>query len=94
MLSYLFFWGFLVLVTVILDMLRLRSNALPAWTMSIIVILGSWMPNLAAVTVTGVLAGRASIRQLLGKFFAYRIAARWYLAALFPFALAFVAAGL
>jgi uncharacterized protein len=93
-LSYTFFWGFLVLVIVILGMLRLQPDALPAWTMSIIVILGSWMPNLAAVTVTGVLAGRASIRQLLGKFFAYRIATRWYLAALFPFALAFVAAGL
>jgi hypothetical protein len=37
------------------------------------------MPNLAAVTVTGVLAGREGIRLLLGKFFAYRIAVRWYL---------------
>jgi uncharacterized protein len=92
-LSYTFFWGFLVLVIVILDMLRMQPDALPAWAMSIIVILGSWMPNLAAVTVTGVLAGRAGIRQLLGKFFAYRIATRWYLAALFPFALAFVAVG-
>jgi membrane protease YdiL (CAAX protease family) len=52
------------------------------------------MPNLAAVIVTGVLAGREGIRQLLGKFFAYRIAVRWYLVALFPFPLAFVAAGL
>ena len=50
--------------------------------------------NLAAVTVIGVLSGREGIRQLLGKFFAYRIAARWYLVALVPFPLAFVAAGI
>ena len=93
-LSYTFLWGFLVLIIVILGMLRLQPDALPAWAMPIIVILGSWMPNLAAVAVTGVLAGRAGIRLLLGKFFAYRIAVRWYLVALLPFPLAFVAAGL
>ncbi|HLO16924.1 MAG TPA: hypothetical protein VK206_18965, partial [Anaerolineales bacterium] len=91
-LSYAFFWGFLVLIIVILGMLRLRPDALPAWAMPIIVILGSWMPNLAAVT--GVLAGHKGIRQLLGKFFNHRITVRWYLAALFPFPLAFVAIGL
>ncbi len=93
-LSYTFFWGFLVLIIFILGMLRLRPDALPGWAMPIIGILGSWMPNLAAVIVTGVIAGRAGIRQLLGKFFAYRIAVRWYLVALLPFPLAFVAAGL
>ncbi|MDD5368946.1 MAG: CPBP family intramembrane metalloprotease [Anaerolineaceae bacterium] len=93
-LSYTFFWGFLVLIIGILGMLRLQPDALPAWAMPIIGILGSWMPNLAAVTVTSVLAGREGIRQLLGKFFATRIAVRWYLIALFPFPLAFVAAGL
>lgn len=93
-LSYTFFWGFLVLISVVLGMLRLQPDALPAWGMSIMVILGSWMPNLAAVTVTGVLAGREGIRQLLGKFFDHRITVRWNLAALFPFPLAFVAASL
>jgi hypothetical protein len=93
-LSYTFFWGFLVLISVVPGMLRLQPDSLPAWAMPIIVILGSWMPNLAAVTVTGVLAGREGIRQLLGKFFAYRIPVRWYFVALFPFALTFVAAGL
>jgi hypothetical protein len=52
------------------------------------------MPNLAAVTVTGVLAGRKGIRLLLGKFFTVRIPVRWYFVALFPFPFAFVAAGL
>jgi len=66
-LSYTFFWGFLVLIMVILGMLRLQPDALPTWAMPLIVILGSWMPNLAAVTVTGVLTGREGIRQLLGK---------------------------
>jgi hypothetical protein len=93
-LSYTFFWGFLILIVVILGVLRLQPDALPAWAMPIVGILGSWMPNLAAVTVTGVLAGREGIRQLLGKFFAYRIAVRWYLVALFPFPFALVSAGL
>jgi membrane protease YdiL (CAAX protease family) len=93
-LSYAFLWGFLVLMIILLGMLRLRPDAMPAWVMPIIVILGSWMPNLAAVTVTGVLTGREGIRQLLGKFFATRIAVRWYFIALFPFPLAFIAAGL
>lgn len=93
-LSYTFFWGFLVLIAAILGVLRLQPDALPAWAMPVIVIIGSWMPNLAAVTVTGVLTGREGIRQLLGKFFAYRIAVRWYFVALSPFPLAFVAAGL
>jgi membrane protease YdiL (CAAX protease family) len=93
-LSYAFFWGFLVLIIVILSMLQLQPDTLPAWAMPIIGILGSWMPNLAAVTVTGVLTGREGVRQLLGRFFAYQIAVRWYLVALFPFPLALVGAGL
>jgi membrane protease YdiL (CAAX protease family) len=93
-LSYIFFWGFLALIIAILGMLRLQPDALPAWAMPIIGILGSWMPNLAAVTVTGVLAGRKGIRQLLGRFFTYRIPVRWYFVALIPFPFAFVAAGL
>jgi CAAX protease family protein len=93
-LSYTFFWGFLDLIKFILILLRLQPDTLPAWAMPVIVTLGSWMPNLAAVTITGVLAGREGIRQLLGKFFAYRIAVRWYFVALFPFPLVFAAAGL
>ena len=60
-LSYAFFWGFLVVIFVILRMLWLLPDALPAWALQMIIILGSWMPNLAAVTVTGVLAGRQGI---------------------------------
>jgi CAAX protease family protein len=93
-LSYTFFWGFLVLIKFILILLRLQPDTFPAWAMPVIVTLGSWMPNLAAVTVTGVLAGCEGIRQLLGKFFAYRIAVRWYFVALFPFPLVFAAVGL
>jgi len=93
-LCYTLFWGFLVLVISLLGVLRLEPDALPAWAMPIIGILGSWMPNLAAVIVTSVLEGRAGIRQLLGKFLAYRLAVRWYLVALLPFPLVFVAVGL
>lgn len=70
------------------------AHALPAWTMPIIVTIGSWMPNLAAVIVKGVFAGREGIRQLPGKFLAYRIPVRWYFVALFSFALTLVTAGL
>ncbi len=93
-LSYAFFWGFLALIVALLGMLQLPSDAMPAWALSFIVVLGSWTPNLAAVTVTGVLTGREGIRQLLAKFFVYRIAVRWYVVALLPFVLAFGVAGL
>jgi membrane protease YdiL (CAAX protease family) len=93
-LSYIYFWGFLALVMVILGILRLKPDSLPAWTLPVIVISGSWTPNLAAVSVTGMLEGRKGIRQLLSKFFANRIAVRWYLVALFPFVFTFVAAGI
>jgi membrane protease YdiL (CAAX protease family) len=93
-LTYTFFWGFLALIVAILGVLGLQPDALPAWALPIIVILGSWMPNLAAVVVTGVLVGGEGIRQLLGKFFAFRIPVRWYFIGLFPFPLAFAAAGL
>ncbi len=93
-LSYTFFWGFLALIVAILSVLGLQPDALPAWALPIIGILGSWMPNLAAVVVTGVLTGREGIRQLLGKYFAFRIPFRWYFIGLFPFPLAFAAVGL
>jgi hypothetical protein len=47
--------GISFLAIVVLGALRLQPDVLPAWAMPIIVIPGSWMPNLAAVTVTGFL---------------------------------------
>jgi len=93
-LSYAFFWFFILAVLIILGLLRLKLNALPSWLMPLFVIFGSWMPSVAAVIVTGTLDGRPGIGKLFRKFIQFRIAGRWYLAALIPFGLAFAAAGI
>jgi len=92
--SYVFYWFFLLAVLIILGLLRLKLNALPSWLMPLFVIFGSWMPTVAAVIVTGTLDGRPGIGKLFRKFIQFRIPARWYIAALIPFGLAFAAAGI
>jgi membrane protease YdiL (CAAX protease family) len=60
--------------------------------MPLVVIAGSWMPALAAVIVTGTLDGSDGVRRLFAKFLQFRLPVKWYVAALIPFGLAFVAA--
>jgi membrane protease YdiL (CAAX protease family) len=48
------------------------------------VILGSWVPTLAAIIVTGVLAGRAGVADLLRGFLKWRLPLWCYLVALLP----------
>jgi membrane protease YdiL (CAAX protease family) len=93
-LAYAFFWGFLILVFLILGLLGLSPSTLPAWVFSCFYIIGSWMPNIAAVTVTGLTEGRAGNRKLLEKYSNVHIPARWFLTALAPIPLMFAAAGL
>jgi len=93
-LSYAFFWVFLIAVGVISGVLRIPLATLPAWVMSVIVILGSWMPNLAASVVTGAGEGKEGIKRLFSRFLRFRFGMRWYLAALLPIPLSFLAAGL
>ncbi len=57
-------------------------------------IIGSWMPNLAAVTIIGLTIGRAGNRKLLAQYSNLHISARWFLLALAPVPLMFAAAGL
>jgi membrane protease YdiL (CAAX protease family) len=52
---------------------------LPEW----LEILTGWAPGIAAIVITGILAGRAGIRRLLGRFLIWRVGIGWYLAALF-----------
>ena len=94
-LSYAFFWLFLLLFAgVAFGVLRLQPAAMPAWLMQLVVIGGSWMPAAAAIIVTGVLEGRHGIGNLFRKFGQFRLSGRWYLAALLPLGLAFVAAAI
>lgn len=47
---------------------------------------GAWAPTLSAVILTGILSGRAGIRQLLGRLFRWRAGLLWYLVTLFGIA--------
>jgi uncharacterized protein len=92
-LSYAFFWVFLISIGVVIGALHIPFATIPAWVMSAFVIFGSWMPTLAAVVVTGAGEGQAGIQRLLSKFFQFRFGLRWYLAALLPIPLFFLAGG-
>ncbi len=86
-LSYAFFWLLLTLfVTVAIGVLHLDLNDVP-WLSSLVQIAGSWMPSLAAALVTGALEGREGVTHLFGQMIQFRVAARWYLAALIPIGL-------
>ena len=92
--SYVFFWLFLALFVVALNVFHLKLETIPSWLMPLVTILGSWMPTVASVLVTGILEGRGGIVRLFRKFIQFKIAVRWYLAALIPFGLVFTAAGI
>jgi len=55
------------------------SAPLPVW----LEILTGWAPGIAAVIVTFIIAGRAGVRELLGRFRIWRVGAQWYLVAFF-----------
>ena len=50
-------------------------------------ILTGWSPAIAAIIVSAVLAGRAGVRALLGRFLIWKVGARWYLVGAFLLAL-------
>jgi uncharacterized protein len=93
-LSYAFFWVFLISIGVVTGAFHIPFTSIPTWVMSAFAIFGSWMPTLAAVIVTGAGEGQEGIKRLLSKFFRFRFGIRWYLAALLPIPLAFLAGGL
>src|SRR5512139_2674536 len=49
----------------------------------ILEILVGWSPAIAAIIVSAVLAGRAGVRELLGRFLIWRIGFHWYLVGMF-----------
>lgn len=93
-LIYGLFWLFLALCAVVLLSLGFEPATLPSWLSPLLTILGAWTPTVAAVIVTGVLGGRAAIQQLLNRLVQFRLPVGWYLAALIPWGLAFVGAGI
>jgi len=52
---------------------------LPMW----LEILTGWAPGIAAVVVTSIVAGRAGVRELLGRLGGWRVGAQWYLIVFF-----------
>jgi len=56
-------------------------DLLPALTLP-----GAWAPTLSAVLLTGILSGKAGIRQLLGRFLRWRVGFLWYIVTLFGIA--------
>jgi uncharacterized protein len=50
---------------------------------SVMQLLDGWMPGLAAVLVTGLVAGRKGIKSLLARILIWRVGLRWYLVAVF-----------
>jgi uncharacterized protein len=54
-------------------------------------ILIGWSPAIASILVTAVIAGRAGVRELLGRFLVWRVGLRWYLVGVFL--LAFIILG-
>jgi uncharacterized protein len=57
----------------------------------ILSLLIGWVPGIAAVIVSAVIAGRAGIRELLGRFLIWRVGFQWYLVGFFL--LAFIILG-
>ena len=93
-LSYAFFWLALILFIAVVTACGLKMDSVPSWAMPLIQIIGSWMPTLAALIVTGLTEGRHGIKKLLLRFTHFKLPARWYFAALLPLGLACAAAGI
>src|SRR5512146_3310264 len=61
----------------------------------IALLIGSWLPNVVGLFITGVAGGRAGFRELLSKVILWRIPLKWYvIALLLPTILAVLAIGL
>lgn len=61
----------------------------------IALLIGSWLPNIVGLLVTGIAGGREGLRELFSKVVLWRIGLKWYAVALFvPIAAAFLALGL
>jgi membrane protease YdiL (CAAX protease family) len=59
------------------------QGLVPAQSPIVLSLLIGWVPGLAAIGVTAILAGRAGVRDLLRRFLIWRVGLRWYLVGFF-----------
>lgn len=55
----------------------------PTQSPIILSLLIGWVPGIAAIIVSAILAGRAGVRNLLGRFLVWRVGIQWYLVGFF-----------
>jgi len=61
----------------------------------IALLIGSWLPNIVGIFITGLAGGRGGLRELFNKVILWRIPLKWYIVALLlPTILGFLAIGL
>jgi membrane protease YdiL (CAAX protease family) len=59
------------------------QGLVPIQSPIVLSLLIGWVPGLAAIGVTAILAGRAGVRDLLRRFLIWRVGLRWYLVGFF-----------
>lgn len=74
---------FVVAWSVMIPQAMYSQGLLSAPLPEAIEILTGWVPGIAAVMVTGVIAGRTGIRELLGRFLIWRVGLGWYIVSVF-----------
>jgi uncharacterized protein len=88
-LSYLFFLIALLIIGAIVSLTSVSDIF-----MGLLIAVGSWTPNLAAVIVTGATGGKTEIKKLFAGWLKWRVNPWWYLLGLAPILIALVSAGL
>lgn len=74
---------FVVAWSVMIPQAMYSQGLLSAPLPEVIEILTGWVPGIAAVIVTGVIAGRRGIRELLGRFLIWKVGLGWYILSAF-----------
>jgi membrane protease YdiL (CAAX protease family) len=69
----------------------LPAGQAPGWLMYSM-LLGTFAPTIAAITMTGFLDGKPGVKKLLAKFLVWRVGFRWWLVAFFLAPVAILAA--
>jgi hypothetical protein len=66
----------------------------PEIPFEVFLVIGSWAPNIAAIIVLGlILNEKGGIRRLFAGWGKWKVGFKWYLAAISPLAVAFLAVG-
>jgi uncharacterized protein len=68
------------------DSYGLAQLHLPQWLGITLDFIIGWAPGVAAIVITGIVSGKAGVRELLHKTFRWRVGAQWYFLALFSIA--------